>query len=589
MIVRIRMVDGSMEKVQIPNGAENTMTLSDLLKPFTIPPGSSIQKSGSGSVSQGGPQQEDLGSLSSSLSLSTTLNDLGVKHGSLLTIIGPTITTKTTTTDIDTAGAPSSSSSSDGTPDQSSPSSQRLKSDPNRWDPFPELAKHYEHALLQTKIRRSSQRVMSYGDIAKLQSSLHTVEPQTDGRIKRLYMCQLSAERFHANGVITQTKKKDSTSSTTTSTTGTTSTSDPMFLLRTGLLLGTIQRERVDKDRPKRARTSLSSQVSDDDYCTVAKVQAIWERPSSSSSAASSSSSIIVPTNPDTSQSRHWYYDRMAGQQLLEENPRIVRIASALGLIPIGWIFTYHDARHKDPDALPMLGRDVVTGAKLQISNMKLSSSSSSSSHQDGGNWQAKEDGAKFVTCAMDATTGATEAFQLSDVSVQMVAEGMLLLQNENDDGNKHDTNGKSTSTATATSSSSSVADLRHVPTKHPILVDEREINTLDSVLCLINTAMLRHVGSFAGKTMVSSIKRNGNLTTKTKKTLLAALQDEDDPRLLQELCNFSTIVALDQALSEEETEELCQLVHKWARGRKLGTTVGSQLKRRLQSILETY
>jgi hypothetical protein len=44
--------------------------------------------------------------------------------------------------------------------------------------------------------------------------------------------------------------------------------------------------------------------------------------------------------------------------------------------------------------------------------------------------------GRNFVTLAMDAMTGATEAFQLSDVSVQMVSEGLLFTRSTSDDDN---------------------------------------------------------------------------------------------------------------------------------------------------------
>ena len=93
---------------------------------------------------------------------------------------------------------------------------------------------------------------MSYADIAQLQSSLHMMEPQQEGSLKWVYMCRISAKRFQVNGA----QKKD------------------IIHARVGLLLGTIQTERVELT-PRKARTSLLSQTSDSEFCTVAKVQAV--------------------------------------------------------------------------------------------------------------------------------------------------------------------------------------------------------------------------------------------------------------------------------------------------------------------------
>jgi hypothetical protein len=211
-----------------------------------------------------------------------------------------------------------------------------------------------------------------------------------------------------------------------------------------GLLLGSIQRERK---RPlqnrNKARTSLSSLPSDDEYCQVAKVHCIWE-----------------PTQQPSSQS-----DYDASQMIhFDQTPttrRVLELAQALGLVPVGWIFTYSDAyrrqqkeaeegnggaksrkkkkskssdndsndddnnnnNHKPP---LVLGQDVVTGAQLEMAKMKWWNHhyhhSNDDNHDDG---DGRIEGKKFVTLAMDATTGATEAVQLSDVSVQMVSEGV--------------------------------------------------------------------------------------------------------------------------------------------------------------------
>lgn len=468
MVLRIRLADGSMEKIIVPQGAEGTMTVDDILKPFSVEDGSKIQV-GSCTI-------EDTSDL---------LASLPVKHGSLITI----------------------QSTHYKKPTESRFS--QLKVDPHTWDPFPDLAKDYEHALLKSKTKRASNKSMSYGAIAHLQSSLHVVEAQPEGPLKRVYMCRYSAERFHVNGIV---KKK--------------STADKKggVLSRVGLLLGTIQRERVDKT-PRKARTSLSSQVSGDDFCTVAKVQAVWEPPGQTKTQD--------------------IYDASTAESLLTDNPQVMKLADRLDLVPVGWIFSHPDVRHEQEDALPVFGLDVKIGATLQIANMKS---------------RGRLDGKPFATLAMDGNTGATEAFQLSDVSVQMVHEGMIVVD--------------------------SSTNQREVPTKHAIFINGKETKTLDSVLCLVNTAMLSHEGVYAGSSATSSVKKNGSLTNKTKKTLLGLL--DDDRLLLQELCDFNTLLALDQLLPTEDSESLCESVKKWARGQKQGTQIDPRVKLQLRSVLET-
>jgi hypothetical protein len=222
---------------------------------------------------------------------------------------------------------------------------------------------------------------------------------------------------------------------------------------------------------------------------------------------------------------------------------RALQVANWLGLTPVGWIFSYTDSRSQEGDSLPVWAPDVHCGGRLVIANMKRTD---------------RQVGAKFVTLAMDANTGATEAFQLSDVSVQMVAEEIW-------DGTEQG---------------------RFVKTHHEIIVDGKETTQLDSVLCLINTAMLSQEGAYAGKTTNSVNKKNGVLTGKTKKALLAAM--DNNSSLLRALSDFNILVALDALLPAKQTEELCRLVKKWVRGQKNGTEVSTKLKLSLQSVLSS-
>lgn len=454
LVVRVRLENGSIDKVQVES---NHMSLNQILQQYSRPPDATILV---------GNEIVDDDSLS--------LSSLGLKNGSLITIRR---TTNTTSADSSRRDPPSFA-----------------MPDKETFQPFPDLAKNLQSAI-RARARRRRGGVSSYGDLANIQSSLHVVEPQTQGLIQRVYMCATSASRFHSSCIALA---------------GTN---------RVGLLLGSVQRERVDL-KPAKARTSLSSMPSAQDYCQVAKVHALWEPPQQSG-----------PGQP---------YDAASLLKRDDSLRRVMKVASYLGLRPIGWIFTYAENRHEiEADGLPVWAQDVKTGSFLQIEEMK----------------ERQSEGAKFVTLAMSATTGATEAFQISDVAVQMVSEGMLL----------HETG-------------------RIVSTQCAVVVDGRETNTIDTVLCLVNTALLSHEGTYAGAFSKKSTKKNGSLTATTKKAILQAI--DNDSALLGLLSDFNVLLGLDPLLLSEEMLDLCSVLQKWTRGQKQGTQVSADLKRKLKSVL---
>jgi hypothetical protein len=460
-----------MERIQIADpGLFDKMTLQEALSAV---PSDAVQDT---LIQSGGLAITDY---------SKTLAELGLGHGSLLTVI----------------------SKKKKATKQQSPSFAAKKTE--SFDPFPDLAKDYETALVRARTRRSNSRGMSFSTMASIQDAMHTVEPQPEGKIKRVYMCATSAARFQSNCIVTSKKN-----------------SKPHIENRVGLLLGTVQRERVNS-KPK-ARTSLSSVVPEDEYCQAVKVHAVWEPPQQKSSTK--------------------VYDSTALQNFHSKHANVLRVAGHLGLQPVGWVFTYDGSKDKDrtsDDALPMFSSDIQTGASLQIENMQAAV----------GN--VENDGSRFVSLAMDASSGATEAFQLSDVSVQMVAEDMFVSPKG-----------------------------RYVKTRHPVIVDGKETEDLDSVLCLVNTAMLSHEGVFSGKT-ASVKKKTGSLSSKARKAILSAVDSGNDSKLLEALCDFNTLLALDDLFqSNSESEQLCACVRKWARGQKKTTSVGSKIKNRLKAIL---
>mmetsp|Transcript_24212 Transcript_24212/g.67066 ORF Transcript_24212/g.67066 Transcript_24212/m.67066 type:complete len:555 (-) Transcript_24212:92-1756(-) len=517
MVLRVRLADGSMERIQVDEGKEDTLTLEDVLKPFGVPDDAS--------VAIGTTKNAEKGEI---------LAKLGIRHGSMITVLAPKV--KMT------------SGGGGGGDDKPISRFSKRKAEASKrggWNPYPDLAKDYDSLVLETAKRRSSRQAMSYSDISKLQSSLHVLEPQQEGPLLRVYMCRVSAERFYSNGVVAASKKSKK--------------KQPQYNCRVGLLLGTIQRERVDQ-RPKKARTSLSSQTADSEYCTVAKVQAIWEPPGQHPS------------------SDKLYDAKLAASLLAEDKKCMKTIADRLGLVPVGWIFSYRDDRLEENNSFStegpqaLFGLDVALGSKLKIQNMK--------DRRDDNEDDVDLRGDRFVTLAMDATTGATEAFQLSDVCVQMVHEDLF-------------------QEVTSGDAASANANPPVVPTRHAVLVDGRETKLLDSVLCLVNTAVLSHVGSYSGDATSSSIavkKINGSLTNKTKKILLKALESSDANDFLKEICDFNVLLALDQLLAhaskggehEADMDKLCGLVRKWARGQKKGTAIDSKFKRKIQTYLST-
>jgi len=521
ILLRIRKVDGSVERVSIPHDAQDTTALSDVL--------ASALEDGSAEPDDKllNPIKCQIGS-NCNIDTSQTIGSLGLRHGSLVSIIPPP--------------RPVLSSSTKETKDKASTSStQRYTA----FDPYPELSKASSYAAASRRhralARLPNKRGTSYSEISKLQSNMHSVEPQSDGPIKRIYMCHVSAERF-----------KDGCSSAQPSSSSS-NKKQQRLQNKCAVLFGTIHKERVNQSA-KVVRTSLSTPLYEAEMCQVVKVHAVWEPPHQQPSTDSGSYDATTL----------WGSDGGKNKKGRKEYQRAIEMADMLGLQPIGWIYSYSQDRlgeslsttSTNEDALPVWGEDVRTGAIGQIQNMER---------------MGRHDGCNFITCALDARSGATEAFQLSDVTVQMVAEGVLPF---------------------ASSEANKKLGERIVMTSDPIVIDGKETQELDSVLCLVNTAMLSHAGRYAGKGKNNSLKRGGKgLTAKSKKNILKKIEltgaGGDDGSLLEELCDFNLLIALDRLLGKSDINELCKLVTRYTKGQKKGTAVPKQLKLVLKSILE--
>ena len=525
IIIRIRTVDGSVLRVPLPNG-DSSSTIYSILST------AGIDTNGEGEDSclrcQVGPpgRQADVLDLSpNGKDRVTTAEEVGLKHGSIITILPPPILQKTEKEE----GEESKSIEGDGN---------------NRFDPFPDLAKSISFSAANRRARAMSRGVsrgMTYGDISRVRSAMHTVEPQSTGPINRVYVCQVGAARFQ-NHCIVQSQRKSKPKGNTKKEGQDLNTVEN----RLALLFGTINTERVDQSR-KVARTSLSTSREDQKMCQVAKVHAIWEPPMQKP--------MLNGKHYDEDCLLSTYVGNYHHTNMKETaTDRAIRVANWLGLQPIGWIFSYADEdRHEDGDALPVHGRDAVVGAKLQIETMKL---------------KGRHEGQKFITLALDGRIGATEAFQLSDVCVQMVAEHVLSPPIVDE----------------------KLQSTRFITLKDPVVVSGEETKRLDSVLLLVNTAMLSHVGLYSGGTdapVGGNVKKtNGSLLGKTRKRILAALEKKDGSEVFAELCDFDVLLAIDALIGKDESEMLCSLVRKYARGQKRGTVLGDQLKLTLRSVL---
>ncbi len=514
-VLRIRTGDRGLIRVPLPND-DPSMTLSSILASAGV----NVNEDGSGAGLKchlsgcAGGASETLDLSPGGTDGGKTAAELGLEHGSIITILPP---------------SPKSTKMSNiGHGD----SEERSKNE--RFDPFPLLAKSASASRRSLALSRSLNRGMTYENISRMQSAMHTVEAQSKGPLTRVYVCSISAARFR-NHCINTAKAMEN---------------------RAALLFGTINKEAIDPNNVKKARTSLSSTTHEERRCEVARVHAIWEPPNQKSTLGGT------------------YYD---GECLLSSYPgstenhddateRAIRVASWLGLRPVGWIFSYSDDRnrHKDDEGgalLPVHGRDAVMGAKLQIEQMKRI---------------GREEGRKFVTLALDCREGATEAFQLSDTCIQMVAEGILTVPEPTVAGN-NDASQQST---------------RLITLVNPVIVSGEETKSLDSVLLLVNLAMLSHVGMYSGGAEMTrgNVKRSsGALLVKTRKRILAALEQrhENDEAVLKELCDFDVLLALDSLIGAEKSEELCSIVRNYVIGQRKSTVLGDQLRLILQTVLD--
>jgi len=431
MTLRFRTKNGSIVRVT----TDGNESLSDVLKRSEC---DNVDEGYSWSIG-GGP----------SLDVEASVKDLpGLKNGSLISITSNKEKGSSTGLKRKMVSKESNSESKRGV-----------------WQPFPDLSKpNYLRLVRQARARANMKNAMNYADLENISSSLHRVEPQTEGKVKRIYLCSECAKKFQAQAV----KKKNSSGQTF------------------ALLFGTSHKER--EKQGKIARTSLSSTTDSNKMCEVAKVQALYMLPSFS------------------------IFD--------DDVARAINLAKKLGLHIVGCIYSYDKNIRSEEEMV--FSSDILKVAKLQCDSMRTRRISN------------------FVFLSMEAQSGATEAFQLSDLSVQMYYEVGAIFYDEPRDFPIFINNLYFQMQDILKIANSDSESPTQMQTSAPIMMDGKEVNEFDVILCLINTALLSHTGNFWSRNIASS-----KLTPKVKARLLKKLDKNVDNEFVDDLRDFSLLLAL--------------------------------------------
>lgn len=402
------------------------------------------------------------------------------------------------------------------------------------FDPFPHLAKpkfNEKRSAIRAKANRRGG--MSYSDLDQLSASIHKVETQPDPIIARIYMCSKSAEAFFASCSSTSSTKNAEMKKKKTQ-------HQQKQKHKCALLFGTVSKEKMKSSNTLLDGPSTAT-VSDkkDRYCEVVKVQALYEPPQQKvvSGCYDATSLISLETSTPVQ--------------------RAIQLAKRLNLQPVGWIYTHNNNKNIDnvttkKNEVPVSARDVVLAAKIQAALMKT---------------LGRETGGRFVTVSLDVASGESEAFQMSDQCIQMVAEGVLLLPQDTQAAHDEDNYDSSNNTPATV-----------IKTSSPVIVDGQETRTVDCLLFLVNTGMLSHIGSLSGDGDII-----GKLTSKVKQKLLTYLAQGDDSKTIHLLSNFNLLLALSKVLSEADFNELCDFITKSTRRAKI--ILSKHLQLTLESI----
>ena len=245
-------------------------------------------------------------------------------------------------------------------------------------------------------------------------------------------------------------------------------------------------------------------------------------------------------------------------KKCLSEYNRMVQLASTLGLQVVGWIYAHDDTLPQQQKLVPFQGIYLQYAAWGQIYTMKQNLISDT-----------------FLTLTMNRISGSTEAFQVHDECVQMFAEGLIhLTTNTNNNNNPlQDSNNN-----------------HMLTTLEPICIDGKETQELDSIFVCKNTAILKHVGTFSGRgDEKSPVDLHGKLNPWGCNKIQKVLEMDNDSSLIQNLCDFQLLLALDRLVSKKDQMELVFMVQEYVRRGYCETRLGTRLKLVLEHVVSDF
>ena len=192
LILRVRKADGSMDRVVVSKDEIETTTLSSILLRYASSDDDGDKENVQIPKCQIGTGNGPSRQFKDVKNADEPLSSLNLQNGSIINIM-PVKRNK------------------EEQKQKNKDADSKIPDRYTEFDPFPDIAKssHSTAARRSRALSRlPSKRSMSYGEISKLREYMHTIEPQSQGPIKRIYMCHLGAQRFKDNCTIMPTKKQ---------------------------------------------------------------------------------------------------------------------------------------------------------------------------------------------------------------------------------------------------------------------------------------------------------------------------------------------------------------------------------------------
>ncbi|GMH72586.1 hypothetical protein TrRE_jg1243, partial [Triparma retinervis] len=360
----------------------------------------------------------------------------------------------------------------------------------------------YTRAAKIARARALAKSSNSFGALDKISSLIHNVEAQKVGSVAKVQLCSESMNWF-----VGQVQKGGKH--------------------RCGWMLGTIGKER--DGGVGMVRTSLSTPVKPK-VKDVIRVAAIYQ-PSQKPSSSKYDSSALLSSPPS----------------------RVLDLCEKLNLQVVGWIFSHEGGEttrsgDDDNEKIPVKASQVRTATKLQAANMKRF---------------GRSPGSKFVTLSV-SKVGEAEAFQMSDVAVQMNSDGVF-------------------------DRADAESGPRFLKTNDPVSVGGKETKEVDSLLCLVNVAVVHGSGKWSSK------EKNEKLTKHTRSNLKEIVGEAlakkgsapANKKLMEALMDFNVLLFLGGRIRDEKSwEAILGKITKYARGGKQATVLDQDMIKTIEASL---